>query len=65
MAVPSLRTPLHHGWAMPARRDRDRPRDDGLDLAVHQTVAHGGTVWAVTAHEDLGPVEGVAALLRY
>ena len=25
-------------------------RDDGLDLAVHQTVAHGGTVWAITAH---------------
>jgi len=40
-------------------------RDDGLDLTMHQTVAHGGTVWAVTAHEDLGPVEGVAALLRY
>ena len=40
-------------------------RDDGLDLAVHQTVAHGGTVWAVTAHEDLGPAEGVGALLRY
>jgi len=40
-------------------------RDDGLDLTVHQTVAHGGTVWAVTAHEDLGPVEGVGALLRY
>jgi peptide chain release factor subunit 1 len=40
-------------------------RDDGLDLTEHQTVAHGGTVWAVTAHEDLGPVEGVAALLRY
>ena len=40
-------------------------RDDGLDLTVHQTVAHGGTVWAVTAHEDLGPVGGVGALLRY
>jgi peptide chain release factor subunit 1 len=40
-------------------------RDDGLDLTEHQTVAHGGTVWAVTAHEDLGPAEGVAALLRY
>jgi peptide chain release factor subunit 1 len=40
-------------------------RDDGLDLTEHQTVAHGGTVWAVTAHEDLGPVEGVGALLRY
>jgi peptide subunit release factor 1 (eRF1) len=40
-------------------------RDDGLDLLVHQTVAHGGTVWAVTAHEDLAPVGGVGALLRY
>jgi len=40
-------------------------RDDGLDLAVHQAVAHGGTVWAVTAHQDLGPAEGVGALLRY
>ena len=40
-------------------------RDDGLDLTVHQIVAHGGTVWAVTAHEDLGPAEGVGALLRY
>jgi len=40
-------------------------RDDGLDLTVHQTVAHGGTVWAVSAHEDLGPAEGVGALLRY
>ena len=37
-------------------------RDDGLDLTVHQTVAHGGAVWAVTAHEDLGPVGGVGAL---
>jgi peptide chain release factor subunit 1 len=40
-------------------------RDDGLDLTVHQTVAHGGTVWAVTAHDDLGPSERVGALLRY
>jgi peptide chain release factor subunit 1 len=40
-------------------------RDDGLDLTVHQTVAHGGTVWAVTAHDDLGPAEGAGALLRY
>jgi peptide chain release factor subunit 1 len=40
-------------------------RDDGLDLTVHQTVAHGGTVWAVTTREDLGPAEGIGALLRY
>jgi hypothetical protein len=40
-------------------------RDDGLDLAVHQTLAHGGTVWAVTSRRDLDPVEGIGALLRY
>jgi peptide chain release factor subunit 1 len=40
-------------------------RDDGLDLTVHQTVAQGGTVWAVTAHQGLGPGEGIGALLRY
>jgi peptide chain release factor subunit 1 len=37
----------------------------GLDLAVHQTLAHGGSVWAIRHHEDLAPVEGVGALLRY
>lgn len=40
-------------------------REDGLDLAVHQTLAHGGTVLAVTAHRDLDPVQGIGALLRY
>jgi peptide chain release factor subunit 1 len=40
-------------------------RDDGLDLVVHQVVAHGGTIWVLTAHQDLDPVEGVGALLRY
>jgi peptide chain release factor subunit 1 len=39
-------------------------REDGLDLAVHQAVAHGGTVWALT-NRDLDPVEGIGALLRY
>jgi peptide chain release factor subunit 1 len=38
---------------------------DGLDLAVHQTLAHGGTVWAVRHRQDLEPVEGIGALLRY
>jgi peptide chain release factor subunit 1 len=38
---------------------------DGLDLAVHQTLAHGGTVWAVRHRQDLDPVEGIGALLRY
>jgi peptide chain release factor subunit 1 len=40
-------------------------RDDGLDLTVHQTLAHGGTVWALTSRHDLEPVGGVGALLRY
>jgi peptide chain release factor subunit 1 len=38
---------------------------DGLDLAVRQTLAHGGAVWAVRHREDLGPVGGVGAILRY
>jgi peptide chain release factor subunit 1 len=38
---------------------------NGLDLAVHQTLMHGGTVWAVRHHQDLEPVEGIGALLRY
>jgi hypothetical protein len=32
---------------------------------VHQTLAHGGAVWAIRYHEDLAPVEGIGALLRY
>lgn len=39
--------------------------DDGLDLAVHNTLSNGGTVWAVTTRADLDPVEGIGALLRY
>ncbi len=37
----------------------------GLDLAVHQTLAHGGAVWAIRHHDDLAAVEGIGALLRY
>src|SRR3989440_2987222 len=33
----------------------------GLDLAVHQTLAHGGAVRAIRHHEDLAPVEGIGA----
>jgi peptide chain release factor subunit 1 len=39
--------------------------DAGLDLAVHQTLAHGGAIWAIRHHDDLRPVEGIGALLRY
>ena len=42
------------------------PRDDGIDLAVHRTLAHGGVVRALARERpELGPVEGIAALLRY
>jgi peptide chain release factor subunit 1 len=40
-------------------------REEGLDLAVHQTLAHGGTVCAVSERRDLDPFEGIGALLRY
>jgi peptide chain release factor subunit 1 len=40
-------------------------RDDGLNLAVHQTLAHGGSVLALRHHQDLDPVDGIGALLRY
>jgi peptide chain release factor subunit 1 len=41
------------------------PRDDGLDLAVRQTLAHGGEVCAIEFSQDLDPVEGIGALLRF
>jgi peptide chain release factor subunit 1 len=40
-------------------------RRDGLDVAVHQTLAHGGTARVVEHTRDLDPVEGIGALLRF
>ena len=40
-------------------------RDSGFDLALHQTLAHGGTVHSLRGRQDLAPVGGVAALLRF
>jgi peptide chain release factor subunit 1 len=40
-------------------------RDGGLDLALHQTLAHGGTVHVLRSRHDLEPVGGLAALLRF
>lgn len=41
-------------------------KEGGLDLALHQTLAHGGTVHVVRGdRRDLEPVGGVAALLRF
>jgi peptide chain release factor subunit 1 len=53
------------GGSCPLDGTRLEPHDAGLDLAVHQTLAHGGAVWAIRHHTDLAPVEGIAALLRY
>ncbi len=38
---------------------------DGLDLVVHQTLVHGGSVDVIRARRDLDPVEGIGALLRF
>jgi peptide subunit release factor 1 (eRF1) len=40
-------------------------RDSGLDLAVHRTLVHGGTVHVIRERHDLEPVGGVGALLRF
>jgi peptide chain release factor subunit 1 len=41
-------------------------RPDAADVAVHQTLAHGGTALALARERrELGPVEGIAALLRF
>jgi peptide chain release factor subunit 1 len=52
--------------ACPLDATRMEPREDGVDLALHQTLAHGGSVRALTRERpELVPVEGIAALLRY
>lgn len=53
------------GGACPLDGTEMERRDEGLDLAVHQTLSNGGAVRAVTARPDLDPVEGIGALLRY
>jgi hypothetical protein len=40
-------------------------RDDGLDLAVRLTLAYGGDLLAVEQLQDLDPVEGIGAILRF
>jgi peptide chain release factor subunit 1 len=40
-------------------------RERGLDLAVHHTLSHGGQVRALRNRQDLDPVEGIGALLRF
>jgi hypothetical protein len=68
----------HPGWRCPvdgrvSARPGNCPLDGtemekdvaGLDLVVHQTLAHGGRVLAVRYHQDLQPVEGIGAVLRF
>ena len=40
-------------------------RDDGLDVAVRLTLAYGGDLLAVEQAQDLDPVEGIGAVLRF
>ncbi len=40
-------------------------RAEGLDLAVHQVLSHGGQVLALRHRRDLDPVGGIGALLRF
>ncbi len=62
---PSCGRAATEAGSCPLDGTRMEPRSEGLDVAVHQTLSHGGTVWAVRYHQDLDPVEGIAALLRY
>jgi peptide chain release factor subunit 1 len=41
-------------------------RVDATDVAIHQTLEHGGIALALSRERpELGPVEGIAALLRF
>jgi peptide chain release factor subunit 1 len=53
------------GGACPLDGTEMERRSEGLDLALHQTLAHGGGVRVVRHHQDLEPLEGIGALLRF
>jgi peptide chain release factor subunit 1 len=53
------------GGKCPLDGNELEPRDEGLELAVHQTLAHGGTVWSMVDRPELDAAEGIGALLRY
>jgi peptide subunit release factor 1 (eRF1) len=40
-------------------------RENGVEVAVHRALTHGSVVQIVRHHDDLGPAEGLGALLRY
>jgi peptide chain release factor subunit 1 len=62
---PACRRVGSEGRACPLDGTQMEERHEGLDLAVHQTLAHGGTVLVVRQRQDLEPVEGIGALLRF
>ena len=41
------------------------PRESGFDLALRQTLLHGGSLLEVRHQVDLGSADGVGALLRF
>jgi peptide chain release factor subunit 1 len=53
------------GGACPLDGTTLEERPDGLDLAVHQTLRHGGTAWSLQHVRDLDPLEGIGAVLRF
>jgi peptide subunit release factor 1 (eRF1) len=53
------------GGACPLDGTTMERRENGVDVAVHRTLAHGGTVHVVRDRRDLEPVGGIAALLRF
>ncbi len=54
-----------HGRRCPLDGTEMEARDEGLDLAIHQVLAHGGHVLALQHRPDLEPVGGIGAILRY
>jgi hypothetical protein len=53
------------GDTCPLDGERLERSSDGLDVAVRKTLAHGGSVWAVRHRQDLEPVGGIGAILRF
>jgi peptide chain release factor subunit 1 len=62
---PSCGRASAEGGSCPLDGTQLEERQHGLDLAVHQTLAHGGTVCTLSTRHDLEPVEGIGAILRY
>jgi peptide chain release factor subunit 1 len=53
------------GGACPLDGTPLEERREGLDVALHQALAHGGTVRAFRERRELDPLEGIGALLRF